>query len=103
MPNLILDRNGLLTAKNIKAEGGELKNLAIRGLLTFPALGGNYYINGVSDQDDEVKNDDGFTTIYDSLINLPGFSILNPLYYPGSSYFRVYIKGKICFQIDETN
>jgi hypothetical protein len=87
---------------NIRAAGGELLDLKVRGLLSFPALGNSYYINGVSLEDAEGREND-FIGSHAALINLPGFSITNPLYFSNPSGFRVYIKGKICFQVDETN
>lgn len=101
LPNMTLSKDGLLTAKNIRAEGGDLLDLNIRGLLKFPALGGGYYINGVSAEDAEKREGD-FKVTHASLISLPGFAILNPLYWSGDADMRVYLKGSVCFQVSET-
>ena len=102
LPNMILNKEGLLTVNNIRAAGGDLLDLNIRGLLKFPALGEDYYINGVSSEDAEEREDD-FKVTYASLIRLPGFSILNPLYWPGDAETRIYLKGSVCFQVSESD
>jgi hypothetical protein len=93
---MTLSKDGLLTVNNIRAEGGDLLDLNIRGLLKFPALGEGYYINGVSSEDAEEREGD-FKVTYASLISLPGFAILNPLYWSGDADMRVYLKGSVCF------